>query len=118
MDINNEEDIKNSKEHLKWLLDDRLLDDEDEPYIELILEYIEKLENKVKMYKYSKIPYLEGYVKGLKKGIQENKDKDEFYKVSWKAKHYEDYMYPFGIGYDYNKKSHMDINIKEDMDEY
>ena len=36
MNINDENDIKNAKGHLEWLLDKGIFDDEDEPYIELI----------------------------------------------------------------------------------
>lgn len=118
MNINDENDIKNAKGHLEWLLDKGIFDDEDEPYIELILKYIENLENKVKRYEYSEIPYLKGYIQGLERGIKENKDKNEFYRASWKEKHYEDYMHPFGLGYDYSKKSYMDINTKENKNEY
>lgn len=89
--------------------------EEDEPYINLILDYIKDLENKIKKYKYSEIPYLKGYIQGLEKGIKENKDKDEFYRVSWKEKHYQDYMYPFG--YDYTKTSYLDNQTKEKFNE-
>lgn len=87
MDINNKKDIENAIAYIKCLLDNEIFDGEDEPYIKLILDYIENLENKIKKYEYEKIPYLKGYTKGLK--------------------------YKFEFGYDMKKKSKLDINTGE-----
>lgn len=107
-------EIKEAKAHLRWLLDNGILSTEDEPYIKNILKYIEDLEDENKKYKYSKIPYLEGYIKGLENGIKElNKEKENdvtTYKI-WM--NYEDYEHPFGLGYDYNKKSYTSNNTNE-----
>lgn len=108
-------EIKEAKSHLEWLLNNGILATEDEPHIKNILKYIEDLENENKKYKYSKIPYLEGYIKGLEKGIEElnkeNKNNATTYKL-WMNN--EDYEYPFGLGYDYNKTSYCTNNTKDE----
>ena len=65
------EEEKKAIAHLEWLLDDGILASEDEPYIETILNLIEK-QNKIidKMAEYIKEPYQLYLIKGRKTKMQ------------------------------------------------
>lgn len=109
-------EIKEAKSHLEWLLNNGILATEDEPHIKNILKYIEDLENENKKYKYDRIPYLEGYIRGMEAGINSRKEEKENGVTEYKLwMNYEDYEHPFGLGYDYSQSSYTTNHTKGEV---
>lgn len=110
------EDIEDAKSHMKWLLNDGFITKEDKKRIKILLNYIDKLERENKNYKYDRIPYLEGYIRGMEAGINSRKEEKENGITEYKIwMNYEDYEHPFGLGYDYSQSSYTTNHTKGEV---
>lgn len=66
-------EIKEAKRILKEVNPPEITDSIEEA-IMILLEELDRLERENKNYKYSKVPYLEGYISGLQQGIENIKN--------------------------------------------